>query len=315
MYFSIALLLCLSGAGIFHAAQQSPAHNQQDLASARLQRGSATTDGLSCSRFEWISREGISDKAGMLVPISLNGKRYWYQLDTGAVRVIPYGSAKQEGWSPRGTAVRIPRVRFGGMFLSSILAYPTKDMPDSRSHSPRGTVGLELLIGRAFVIDFPKQRICLLERADVPDDLSREADWSPAEIRHGKLFVDIDLNGKKLNGIFYDTGASSYALDVDLSLWKEATGRSETKGATTHFSVPSWGHELEFIGAPASDNLKIGSHVYQDPLLTTQPAQPDTYRTEYDAQGLLGNALFTGSIIILDLGGRPRIGIINSNPR
>ena len=112
-------------------------------------------------------------------------------------------------------------------------------------------------------------------------DWRREADWTPAEIRHGKLFVDLDLNGKKLDGILYDTGSSPDALAVDFSLWKEATGRSGTKDATTYANAQSWGRELEFIGAPASGDLKIGNHVYQRPLMTTVPAQPDSFQSEY----------------------------------
>ena len=185
-------------------------------------------------------------------------------------------------------------------------------MPDSpHPEDLHGTVGLELLIGHAFVIDFPKQRICLLERADLPESLAREADWTPAEIRHGKLFVDLDLNGKKLDGILYDTGSSPDALAVDFGLWKEATGRSGTKDATTHAHAQSWGRDLEFIGAPASGELKIGNHIYQRPLMTTVPAQPDSFQSEYGGQGLLGNSLFTGSVIILDLGAHPRFGILD----
>jgi len=47
--------------------------------------------------------------------------------------------------------------------------------------------------------------------------------------------------------------------------------------------------------------------------MTTTPARPDTFRTEYGAQGLLGNALFGGSIVILDLGSHPQFGIVNSS--
>lgn len=311
LLLSTAALLLLTMPAVFHAAQQSSSDRQQDRASDRAKRSSVTTDGLSCSRFEWNS-DGTSNKAVMRVPISLDGDAYWYQLDTGADVVIPYGSPKRKTWSPRGDAVRIPNVRFAGISFSAILGYPRRDVPDSPSpQGLHGTVGLEILIGHTFVIDFPKQRICLLERPDLPESLKREADWSPAEIRHGKLFVDLALNGKKLDGILYDTGSSSDALDVDLSLWREATGRSGTKDATTHSSGQSWGHQLEIIGAPASGDLKIGNHVYPRPLMTTVPAQPDTYRTEYRAQGLLGNALFTGSIIILDLGAHPSFGIIN----
>ena len=311
MYLSVALLILLPKASIFPAAQQSSGDGQQRRASASAPRGNVTTDGLYCSRFEWNS-DSVSEKAVMRVPISLDGKMYWYQLDTGADVLITYGPPRHEGWSPRGNAVRIPRVRFAGMSFSSILGYPMRNMPDSPNpHDLHGTVGLEPLIGHAFVIDFPKQRICLLERADLPESLTRAADWAAAEIRHGKLFVDLDLNGKKLDGILYDTGSSPDAMSVDFSLWKEATGKSGTKDATTHGSAQSWGHELEIIGAPASGNLKIGSHVYQRPLITSTPAHPDNFRTEYGGQGLLGNALFTQSIIILDLGAHPRFGIID----
>ena len=124
-------------------------------------------------------------------------------------------------------------------------------MPDSPDPNDlHGTVGLELLIGYAFVIDFPKQSICLLERADLPKSLTRAADWAGAEIRHGKLFVDVDLNDKKLDGILYDTGSSPVALSVDFSLWKEATGRSGTKDATTHASADSWGRSYRLSVLP-----------------------------------------------------------------
>ena len=69
---------------------------------------------------------------------------------------------------------------------------------------------------------------------------------SPLPIHHGKLFLKIELDGKKLNGIFYDTGSSPDALMVDFSVWKQATGRSG-KDATTHTSGQSWGRNVEFI--------------------------------------------------------------------
>jgi hypothetical protein len=54
----------------------------------------------------------------------------------------------------------------------------TSDRPQALD--PHGTVDLELLIGGALVIDFPKRRACLLERADLPESFTREADWSTA---------------------------------------------------------------------------------------------------------------------------------------
>jgi len=305
-------LLLIAVLSTTHVAQQNADGGQQNPASVRPRQGIAAIDGLSCSRFEW---DDLSTKAVMKVPISLDGELYWYQLDTGADEVIPYGSAKHKGWSPKGSAVRIPNVRFAGMLFPAILGYPMKNIATStKAEALHGTIGLDPLVGHAFIIDFPKQRLCLLERPDLPESLSREADWSPAEIRHGKLFLKIELNGEKLDGIFYDTGSSPDALLVDFSVWKQATGRSGAKDATTHTSAQSWGRNIEFIGAPASGDLKIGNQFYKRPLITTIPAQPDTFRREDNAQGLLGNALFGRSIIVLDLGSHPQFGIINSNP-
>lgn len=158
-------------------------------------------------------------------------------------------------------------------------------------------------------------RVCLLERADLPQSLTRDADWSPAEIRHGKLFVDVEVDGKKLDKVFYDTGSSASALAVDFDFWKEVTGNSGTKDATAHFRAPSWGRELEIVGAHAYGDFRIGKQSYAKPLITTIPAQPSAFRTAFAAQGLMGNALFTESIIILDLGSHPRFGIVNNSAR
>jgi hypothetical protein len=306
MFRSSALLLLLCLTTTFSVAQPPPSHNKNP----QTQHIPDQLDGLSCSRFEW-----NSEKSVMRVPLSLNGKHDWYQLDTGADVVIAYGNRPHEGWSPTEGAegeMRIPRAQFAGMSFHAILAYPMKAISDENL---QGTVGLDLLVGRTFIIDFPKKRICLIERADLPDSLIHAADWSDAEIRHGKLFINMTLNGKKLDEILYDTGSSPTTLDLDLNLWKEFTGRAAASEATTHSKGQSWGQEIESIGAPATGDLTIGHHVYRTPLLTTIPARPDSYRTNYRAQGSLGNALFTDSIVILDLGAHPRFGIIDSRSR
>lgn len=306
MFRPSALLLLLSVTAISSVAQPPPGEGKKP----QTQHMPDQFAGLSCSRFEW-----NAEKSVMRVPLSLNGKHDWYQLDTGADVVIAYGNRPHEGWSPTEGAegeMRIPRAQFAGMSFPAILAYPMKTISDENL---QGTVGLDLLVGRTFIIDFPKKRICLIERADLPDSLIRAADWSDAEIRHGKLFINMTLNGKKLDEILYDTGSSPTTLDLDLNLWKEFTGRAGSSEATTHSKGQSWGHEIESIGAPATGDLTIGHHVYRTPLLTTIPARPDSYRTNYRAQGSLGNALFTDSIVILDLGAHPRFGIIDSRSR
>jgi hypothetical protein len=310
----LAFLLLLSGPGLALVAQRSSVDIHQAPISTQAPQPADTISSLSCSSFKWISSP-VSDKSGILVPITLDGRNFWYQLDTGAPGLLPYGSAIEEGWSKRGSAYRIPNVHFAGMTFTSVLGYPDKDMQvPPNPIEPHGTVGLELLIGKVLVIDMPRQRVCLLERGDLPESLGYAADWSDAEIRKGKLYMDLELNGRKLDDIFYDTGASSLSMRVDMNLWKEATGKSGISDAQARYKLCcSWGHEIELIDAPASGNLKIGSHVFQKPRMTTKPANPDQFRKENWGQGLLGNEPFARSIVILDLGVSPRFGIIESD--
>jgi hypothetical protein len=268
-----------------------------------------STDGIPCSKFEW-SGDSNSKRAIMRVPISMNGMQYWYQLDTGADLVIPYGNKEHEGWISKGDLTQIPKVRFAGEFLPSILAYRMKNVSDQ---SLQGSVGLDILVGYAFVIDFPKQRVCLMNRPDLPERLIQAASWVPAEIRNGKLFVRADLNGEKLNSIIYDTGSSPDELLMDLDRWKAFTRKASASDATIRESAQSWGKQIEFVGATATGDLRLGDRTFRHPVITTAPTEPTNYHDNYfGADGVLGNALFFNSTVILDLGAHPRFGIISS---
>lgn len=195
------------------------------------------------------------------------------------------------------------------MSLPAILAVRMKNVSDK---SIQGTVGLDILVCHTLVIDFPKQRTCMMNRADLPDPLEQSADWAPADIRDGKCYVRAELNGKKLDSVLYDTGTSPDDLSVDLDVWKEASGKASPKEASTRIHAQSWGEQIEVIGTRATGDLLIGKHRFHNPRLTTVPSRPTSYRDSYfGAQGALGNALFLDSIVILDLWAHPRFGIIS----
>jgi len=224
----------------------------------------------------------------------------------------------QSGWSRLDEiAVRIPNVRFAGKNVGDVRAVLNKAMPvSSRSTDPHGTIGIEILLGRSLVLDFPNQRVCLLDEGDVPPDMLKAADWPNAELSHGKFFVEMELSGKNLDGIFFDTGSSLTQLDLDLAPWKEFTGINDTDKAPQHGKFCcSWGKEIEGIGAPATGDLKIGQHLFHHPWLTTQPGNPEKYRKNYWGQGSMGNALPLKDIVILDLSAHPRFGIIDPKQR
>lgn len=104
-----------------------------------------------------------------------------------------------------------------------------------------GTAGLDFLAGRVSILDFPNQRLCVLDPSRVPAELERQAEWSPAQLRNGKLFVTMEVGGKDLEGIFYDTGSSSFPLMVDHEQWKELTGRTGEEESNRRMVASSWG--------------------------------------------------------------------------
>lgn len=243
----------------------------------------------------------------MRVPISLNGKVYRYQLDTGADEVVLYGKTQYDGWVAKHEGVRIPNVKFAGSNFSAIVAYRLPDVPDV---DLQGTVGLDLLMGKVFVIDFPMQKVCLFSRADLPDALDAAADWSKAEVRHGKFFIKAEFDGHPLDGIFYDTGSSPSTLIVDYPVWQQLTKQKDEKSANSSGDAVSWGKKQHYIGAKAVGTLTIGTHSFLNPQVDTNTSEPQDFKENDQAQGLLGNALFMKSIVILDLGSHAQFGLI-----
>lgn len=296
------LLRCLALACTFASTAHVTVHAQSTP-------DGPSTDGLHCASFKWAS-DANSPHAAILVPISMDGQQYWYQLDTGADVVIAYGSAEHKGWVAKKDFTAVRNIQFAGMSLPIFPVFPMKQTPASKE--VQGTVGLDIFVGHAFIIDFPKQRVCLLDRADMPDALNEAASWTPAELRQGKLFVDnITLNGKPLTGVIYDSGTSPEELALDVPLWLEATGKKSTADATTHKFAETWGQKVEYVTARAIGPLTIGDRTYPNALLTASASRPTSFHDNVNgASGALGNALFMNSIIILDLGSHPEFGVV-----
>jgi hypothetical protein len=273
----------------------------------RLTDAGPSTDGLACSTFSWFSDKN-SSTAGIHVPITIAGKQYSYQLDTGADVMIAYGAGEHKNWVEKKEFSVAGPVQFAGMTVTSVPMFRMKDTSDV---DVQGTMGLDFLVGHTFLIDFPKNRVCLLNRGDLPDSLNQAATWVPAEIRNGKLFLNnVSLNGKPIN-LIYDSGSSPDEVDVDFPLWKEATGKQTAAEATTHHFAQTWGEQVDYVVAKATGTLQLGKREYSNPKLTASPSRPNSFQKNiFGASGVLGNALFLQSIVILDLGSHPYFGVI-----
>jgi len=301
MFVSMFALMSGSVGFAQDAAKTQPKPAKQPKLEAPL------TDALTCSPFLWGADGPTRPQAKMLVPVTIDGKPFVYQLDTGSDEVLVYGERAHPEWKPLAQGVRMTELQFAGAMLPSVVAYPQTAVPDTEV---QGVIGLDPMVGKVFVIDFPRRRVCLVERADLPVNVVHAAQWSNAEVRHGKFFVRADVNGKRSNRLVYDTGASGDALVMDVEPWKTATGKSDPKEATGHFRSQLAGGSVDYVTAPLSGDLTVANHVYEHPEVATAVDRERDYTEIFKADGVLGNALFHDSIVILDLTAHARFGLI-----
>lgn len=198
---SVALLLLLMGLPTAMAA--SP------VAPVPSGPGDPLAD-LPCTRFEWISSPGLSDRAAMKIPVRMDGHDYWFQFDSGADATILYDGdheARRRGWRNYDERfLRVPDVRVGGGSIRMAKIFRSDQPP---GEGIRGTVGLDLLVGRTTIVDFPGRRFCVLARADVPPSLLSTMVAVPVVLRDGKPFMRVKVDGREVDDLFWDSGASA----------------------------------------------------------------------------------------------------------
>ena len=274
-------------------------------------------ESISCTNFNWVDHPGVANRAAMIVPVIAGGATLGFQLDTGAeFSMIPGGSAKKHRIETfhndaNGKDFTAP------MDLQLVGAhYPGREIlvqPENARTEPAGTIGLDLLAGKVVVLDLPYMRFCLAE-PDAPEvaTLLEKTEFTAAQLRDGKLFVEARLGEEALDGLLFNTGASAFPLQVDLGLWQQLTGRNGDEDSNTLWEVTTRGESVIFVGAPAQGKLQIGQVAIDVPMVFFQQDRPSAF-TEWPipVRGLLGNALFYEHAIVLDLrADGPRFGIL-----
>lgn len=264
-----------------------------------------------CVAFRWLPNDTGSERGGISVPVTVNGRTLPMQLDTGANATSLYGRYPvTAGWTKAGAeSFRATRFAVAGRSVDRPLVYVNADMagePDLR-----GTLGLPALLGRIAVIDYPGRRFCLFDDADLPPALAT-ATSVRAMLRGGKVFLPIRSGDFASDTIVFDTGSSEMPLHVDLAMWKRLTGRATTDAAPATIKGLAWGKPFTLAGAPAAAPVMLGEEGLGPVTVFTNPDAPDSFadwpmRTE----GVLGNASLWDGIVILDLTAKMRFAWVH----
>jgi hypothetical protein len=267
----------------------------------------ALVEGLKCTPFNWV-RDAQGRRAALTLPVEIEGKAYEYQLDTGADASFVYGGEEvAQGWGKDGDGgARVQSVKLGGG-----VSGPAWLVSLPKMKKGGGTVGLDLLLGKVAVIDYPRQRFCLMAAPDFPYAIYKRTRWSNATLRNGKLFVPVTIGGQKQDGFFFDTGASLLSVSVDETDWRALTGKTDATQATQVVEGTAWGKPIRIVGAPGRDKLEIAGVAVDSPTVFFNTADPEHYRKyPFPARGLIGNAAVWDEVVVLYLGPQMMFGVV-----
>ncbi len=298
-YYPSALFLLLASSPLRPAASDPDAARRLD----------SLFETLPYATFEWAKAKGVSERAAIRLPVTLDGTEGYFQLDTGLDVTLLDGDVPDgRAWETHDGMYHVPSFAIGDIDVGPVWVRAREEGDGGKQ---LGSLGLDLLVGHLVVIDYPGRRFALFKPGEAPAWLWRRTTWTPAVLRDAKLFLYVILGGKGVNDLIFDTGSSAFDIVVDFDEWKELTWLDGPDATTTKKRVNSWGKKITAIGAVAPEPLIIGSARIADPKVYYLEEQPRLFANwPFPAKGLVGNAPFLDRVVILDLGIRPRFGLL-----
>ncbi|UOQ97814.1 hypothetical protein MUN81_21630 [Hymenobacter sp. 5317J-9] len=312
----LALFVLSSIGGYFYFRQQFlPPANQ------------LVVSGLPATTpFAWLADTAAGravPHAAVLVPVQLpNCPRTCYlQFDTGAPYSVLY-ARPLAALQARYPALRPALTLYGDTLRDFRFALgrgqvqarwvKTRDLgaaalpADSLAPFIIGTLGGDVVDGRALVLDYARQRFSLL--LAVPDSLVRRTDFVPLAFDSRRPVFTAGLQGEPRK-LFFDTGTSAFALLTSEGEWQKLA----RPGAPVRTSVTSsWGRPLTSYTAPTAAAMRLGTATV--PLGTVSHMTGTSFTQNLLMRfsgmgGMLGNEPFSQRAVVLDVAGG-RFGLV-----
>ncbi|MFH1688581.1 MAG: hypothetical protein ABIE70_13815 [bacterium] len=276
--------------------------------------------------FVWSSGEvggKTHEKVAVLVPIQIEGvaRKLYAQLDTGADVTIFYGY-KLRGYGVPFDSTEVSSLSFrwygsqdesGPVVNPFIFTWSMGGEIDTTSTAPGdnivGTIGLDQVIDKILVLDFPHQRFAVLDdtaavAALIPTDVA----YIDAEIAYNKFYLRLPFGDDTIPAVRYDCGASIATLILPLDYWEWATGLAIDSPQVAVDSVPSWGKYVTTYTAPSQFSMIFGQvHIERPDMMYIEWPDPSLANEK-----LLGNAPFYDDYVVVVDCIRSKFGVARS---
>jgi hypothetical protein len=174
-----------------------------------------------------------------------------------------------------------------------------------------GTIGADVLRGRILVLDFPAARFALLsDSLELPPAIRDSVQYTPATLKHGRLYVEVVLGDERIDDVLFDCGSSSSTLTLPLGDWQKATGLQGDEPAVKKDSIPAFGHSLERLSAVAKGDMSFGFVKVKAPVIDHVRFE-DPSLTNFK---ILGNAPFYDDCVVVADFKYARLGVAKLSP-
>lgn len=245
----------------------------------------------------------------ILFPFKFKGdtNSFEFQFDIGAPVTILYENYLKHIYPPLKIIPDIPPYKkcsiegfLGGEYLwkDTCIIYKLNNVGDNDFNKVIGTIGLDFFNNlQRVLIDFPNRKICINYETNNTFTHSIIDSFFIRRNKYDiKLFIPIKINDTLYDNFFFDTGYGIGDVYTTYKNWQKWTGRKGDESDNIKVSVPSWGNEINLIGAYTKENvsIKIGGYHFKNLLVFTEAPGNKNMDLEsfgFKVDGIIGTTL------------------------
>jgi len=310
------------------------------VTAAQITRAKIDALHLPWIKFDW-QGDSLSnryfDKLAITIPVKIDSLPYnnlIAQFDLGADTTVFYGNSltpflnaypwllqkidttrpyynltdTYKGRFLKGVNLTLDKILFPGRNIAFINRYGDSIPNDSvKTHTPKiiGTLAPDLFQDKMLVIDYPNQRICVLDT--LPGLVLKSASFVPVSIRKGRIKIPVTVESK-VTDIMFDTGSSIFPIYA--SEENSAFFTDSTQPVADSLIGQQWGQKIAIYGKKINREIRLGKFKMAAAIVYyINDKSQKKFEDEEKITGLTGNIFFLNNVIIIDYRNR-RFGIM-----
>lgn len=304
--------------------------------STRQLKKKATTENIPWISFKWVG-DSIGnryfDKAYINIPLKIENLPYQFdaQFDLGAFATIIYGKSithytsfspnlKESGDTLRIKGKKFPlyknltlhldKVKFPNLTVVKLPGFGKEISPDSvktKTVKHIGTIGVDLCANKTLLIDYPNQKIAILN--DIPESLLAKTEFLPAKFnKNDRVMIPFTI-GDKTEYLMFDTGSSAFPL-ITFPKYAELITDSK-EPITDSLGISSWGSVHQMYKKKMNKKMYLGKNPVKNEYVyySDKAASSQKFFDDNGIFGFTGNVLFLDKILVIDFKNK-KFGVI-----